>query len=200
MKETLFGTPLPARALTRAREALGARDGIGKSPEDRYILRILETRSRHAETRKVGRVRRALSPREGNSDEWKKLRDKADAAFSKYIRKRDTKIYEGAQTRAGRCVTCKEAHFYEALQCGHWISRRKWGTRWHEMNAHAQCAGCNKWGGGRPQEHEYFISVTHGQGYPDHLRAVAKLHTKKPTIYHLKGIIQEFERKLGALV
>lgn len=63
------------------------------------------------------------------SSERKRLVNRLDKVFSIYIRNRD-----------GRCVTCGKK---EALQCGHLFSRIAYSTRWDEMNAYCQCAGCN---------------------------------------------------------
>ena len=59
----------------------------------------------------------------------KKLIKMLDDVFSKYIRARD-----------GHCICCGTT---ENLQCGHLLSRVSYSTRWEEMNAHAQCRGCN---------------------------------------------------------
>jgi hypothetical protein len=66
--------------------------------------------------------------RVGRSDR-KKAVTKADQYFSKYIRARD-----------GACVVCGSI---KNLQCGHYLSRYRYATRWDEKNAFAQCAGCN---------------------------------------------------------
>jgi hypothetical protein len=53
----------------------------------------------------------------------------ADDMFSLFIRKRDE-----------RCVTCGST---DRLQCSHVERRVRKSTRYHEMNAFAQCARCH---------------------------------------------------------
>jgi len=65
-----------------------------------------------------------------------KLIKEADRVFSIYIRQRDKGI---------SCITCK-AKWEENFQSGHFMSRRHLSTRWHFMNAHAQCPRCNLYG------------------------------------------------------
>jgi len=64
---------------------------------------------------------------------------KLDTIFSQYIRLRDTDEYG-----YGECITCGEFFHYYNFECGHFRHRRHLGTRWHEMNAHAQCFTCNR--------------------------------------------------------
>lgn len=42
--------------------------------------------------------------------------------------------------RDGRCVTCGKV---ENLQCGHLITRARYGVRWDLLNCNVQCSGCN---------------------------------------------------------
>lgn len=66
--------------------------------------------------------------------------DKADQAFSEYIRMRD-----------GRCVRCgrfgEGANGIVGLQCSHYFGRRRENTRFDPRNADALCFGCHQiWG------------------------------------------------------
>ena len=62
---------------------------------------------------------------------------KADTAFSKYIRKRDS--IDGVCT----CPLCGHVDLWRFFTCGHYIKRRHLNTRWYPDNAFAICAGCN---------------------------------------------------------
>lgn len=62
-----------------------------------------------------------------------KLKKKADAAFSAYIRQRD----------CGVCFTCGVKRPWKDMQAGHFVSRRHLSTRYHEKNVHCQCVQCN---------------------------------------------------------
>lgn len=61
-----------------------------------------------------------------------KLKRKADAVFSQFIRNRDK-----------HCYTCMRTLPVKELQNGHYISRSYISTRYDETNCHAQCYGCN---------------------------------------------------------
>ena len=67
----------------------------------------------------------------------KSLVIKLDTIFSQYIRRKDT-IDDIAE-----CITCGKKDHYKKLQCGHFMSRRHYSTRWDENNVGVQCYGCN---------------------------------------------------------
>lgn len=66
----------------------------------------------------------------GKKSERKKLVEKLDAVFSKFIRERDS----------GICPICRKR---EVEQCFHLITRAKYNTRWDTDNCFGSCAGCN---------------------------------------------------------
>ena len=61
--------------------------------------------------------------------------NKADTAFSRYIRARDNWV----------CFTCGKVGYDRdgVMNCGHLITRGKHSVRWDERNAVCQCSGCN---------------------------------------------------------
>ena len=67
----------------------------------------------------------------------KSLVTKLDAVFSQYIRRRN------AVNDIAECITCSKKDHYKKLQCGHFMSRRHYSTRWDENNVGVQCYGCN---------------------------------------------------------
>jgi 5-methylcytosine-specific restriction endonuclease McrA len=67
----------------------------------------------------------------------KSLVTKLDTVFSQYIRRKD------AVNEIATCVTCGKKDHYKKLQCGHFMSRRHYSTRWEENNVGVQCYGCN---------------------------------------------------------
>ena len=67
----------------------------------------------------------------------KSLVIKLDTVFSQYIRRKD--LINGMAT----CITCGKIAEPKKLQCGHFMSRRHYSTRWEENNAGVQCYGCN---------------------------------------------------------
>jgi hypothetical protein len=60
-----------------------------------------------------------------------------DTIFSIYIRRKD------AINDIAECVTCGKKDHYKNLQCGHFMSRSNYSTRWEENNVGVQCYGCN---------------------------------------------------------
>ena len=66
---------------------------------------------------------------------------KADEAFSRYIRLRDT-LPDGTF----RCISCGRTLPAEQADCGHYHSRRHMSVRYDEDNAHAECRSCNRFG------------------------------------------------------
>jgi hypothetical protein len=63
---------------------------------------------------------------------------KADAIFSQFIRQRNAD-HNGMT----ECFTCGKQDHWKKLQCGHFMSRKHYATRWNEDNCQVQCAGCN---------------------------------------------------------
>lgn len=61
-----------------------------------------------------------------------KLKKRADAVFSKWIRERDK-----------ACYTCMRVIPTTELQNGHYVSRSYLALRYDERNNHAQCVSCN---------------------------------------------------------
>lgn len=74
-------------------------------------------------------------PRNKSLKQWKAL---ADQVFSQYVRKTRMDLF-------GRiiCVTCGIIKPWNEMQNGHYFSRNKLGTRFHEDNCHPQCTSCN---------------------------------------------------------
>lgn len=63
---------------------------------------------------------------------------KLDSVFSEYIRTKNVDSYGFTH-----CFTCNCKDYWYNLQCGHFISRKYFGTRWDENNARPQCKKCN---------------------------------------------------------
>ena len=67
----------------------------------------------------------------------KSLVIKLDTIFSQYIRRKD------AINEIAECITCNKRDHYKKLQCGHFMSRSHYSTRWLETNVGVQCYSCN---------------------------------------------------------
>lgn len=67
-----------------------------------------------------------------------------DREFSLYIRARDS-FDRGI---VFRCITCRVVKPYEQADCGHYLGRQYWATRWNPINCQAQCRSCNRFNEG----------------------------------------------------
>ena len=66
---------------------------------------------------------------------------KADAAFSMYIRTRDSQEYGCEQFR---CISCGKVFPIDKADAGHYVNRSHAALRFSEENVHAQCRRCNR--------------------------------------------------------
>lgn len=78
------------------------------------------------------------------------LMDKADRAFSLFIRTRDSQEYEG---KFFRCISCGRVLSIDQADCGHYVNRQHMSLRFSEMNCHAQCRKCNRFMEGNIQDY-----------------------------------------------
>lgn len=119
--------------------------------------------------------KRARKPRkrprkQRKGDTWGALRNKLDAAFSAYVKRRDGPV----------CVTCKRTITDSRdWHAGHFHGRTKYGTRWDFRNVHSQCGFvCNKVRRGAPREYALFIVATYGAKELERLAEAAKSQRK----------------------
>ena len=116
--------------------------------------------------------------------ERQKAVEKADRAFSLYIRARD-----GASVLSGR---------EENLNCGHLFTRARYSTRWDEGNAFAQTAGENMVHEHDPWPFYKFFIETYGQAKFDEL--YSKHHRPRRFItFELLQIASYYNTKLHCL-
>ena len=194
--------PLQVRALGLVNRLLPA------GMERAFILRWLEPRAKKAAEREEKRKRIRESPAafalaKRRSQKSSAL-DKADTAFSIFIRTRDSKpISDGY--RVGACCTCgrgfRVGGLY-GLQCGHWILREFWGTRFEEMNSHGQCNGCNNkmHGNGKEPEHRAYIIRRHGEAVIASLEAKRDAEPRRKTEEELNAIAELFNSRTKTLL
>lgn len=71
--------------------------------------------------------------------EKRKLIEKLDTVFSRYIRLREATPLTGYV----RCISCGRVYHWTEIQNGHYVSRANMATRWSERNCHPQCVACN---------------------------------------------------------
>jgi Bacteriophage Lambda NinG protein len=134
-------------------------------------------------------------------DEWNKAHERAEHALSIYIRTRDTRPYADGKRR-GACCTCGTLREFGELQAGHWISRKHWGTKFHEINLGIQDWHCNSkmHGNGRPVEFERYIVLRWGEEWPHKLQFLQKTKPKQQSISELNAITEELKTKTAAIL
>lgn len=97
-----------------------------------------------------------------------------DKAFSIFIRLRD--INDDGYSS---CVTCGKLMTLKTSQCGHFISRIHYATRWEEKNCAAQCVACNMFKQGKQYEFGLAIDKRYGVGTAQKLLIQSKNTFKK---------------------
>jgi len=108
-----------------------------------------------------------------------------DTVFSQYIRLRY------AKDEIAECVTCGKKDHYKKLQCGHFMSRRHYSTRWDENNVGVQCYGCNI----TSQGQQFLFAKYLGLELAEQMVLKSK-QTVKFTDNDLQDMIQHYKDKL----
>ena len=67
----------------------------------------------------------------------KSIVKKLDQVFSLYVRNKY------AKNGFCECITCGRKYPIKQIQCGHFMSRKNYSTRWELENVAPQCFGCN---------------------------------------------------------
>jgi hypothetical protein len=114
----------------------------------------------------------------------KALVAEADDVFSLFIRYRDDFT----------CFTC-DAKGKFGMQCGHLISRTCYALRWDELNAHAQCRGCNYSHEHHPEVFTTKYIAKHGLPAYEKLYRVSQM-TTKTSDRQLTGLILFYKQEL----
>ena len=108
-----------------------------------------------------------------------------DTVFSQYIRLRY------AKDEIAECVTCGKNDHWKKLQCGHFMSRRHYSTRWDENNVGVQCYGCNI----KSQGQQFLFAKYLGLELAEQMVLKSK-QTVKFTDADLQDMIQHYKDKL----
>ena len=119
-----------------------------------------------------------------------KLVAKFDQVFSKYVRLRaaDSDGY-------GSCFTCGSRRHWKEVDAGHFITRAKFSTRWHELNVQFQCKQCNM-NGGRQYEFGRNLDAQFGEGTA-HDILIESMTTRRYSSVELQELIDHYARKVG---
>ena len=117
-------------------------------------------------------------PKRRKMTERKKLVKRLDEVTREIVLKRDF-----------ACVTCGKT---TNLQCGHLITRSRYGVRWDLQNCNAQCAGCNLRHEYQPEIYtRWFLKVFGEVAYQD---LCNRAETQgKFTIDELESILMKLE-------
>ena len=97
-----------------------------------------------------------------------------------------------------KCYTCPKEFPWKQIQAGHYISRIYLGTFVHEKNVKCQCAGCNLFKRGAPDEFAFHLVQEYGSGILEELNT-AKHQTIKPDIEYYQNLIEIYQQKLEDL-
>lgn len=112
-----------------------------------------------------------------------KLIVRLDNVFSQFIRLRDAD--KGGRIR---CISCGQKFEPDYIDCGHYIPREHMGTRFSEMNCHAQCHFCNRHKRGNLEAYREALVALYGED------AVEALEQRKHQAFKLG--VSELQEKL----
>ena len=98
---------------------------------------------------------------------------RCDRLFSLWIRQRD------AVDGICKCITCGTPYPWRSIHCGHFMSRGRESTRYHEKNTGCQCVSCNTFNQGRQFEFGLYIDKRYGEGTAEKLSILAKMKCKR---------------------
>jgi len=120
---------------------------------------------------------------------------KLDREFSKYIRARDSAEFGGT---AFRCITCQKIKPFEQSDCGHYLGRQYFATRWNDVNCASQCRFDNRFNEGMKQDFRAALVKKHGEAEILKLEAGHK-SGRKPKPYEMEMILAEIKGKAESL-
>lgn len=97
---------------------------------------------------------------------------KLDTEFSIYVRTRY------AIDGKASCFTCDKIDDWKKLQCGHFMSRKHYSTRWDELNCQVQCYACNVMKYGEQYKFGVYLNQIKGEGTAEGLLIKSKSASK----------------------
>lgn len=119
-----------------------------------------------------------------------KLVARADKVFSQYIRTRN------ADNRGFvACFTCGKIDHWKSQDCGHFMSRKHYNTRWDPDNCQVQCKGCNIFRHGEQFLFGVHLDKLYGEGKAEELHFKSR-QTVKLSQQDLQGIIDYYNSLL----
>ena len=124
-------------------------------------------------------------------------KDRTWRAFSRFIRTRDC-LDTTRDAEWGVCVTCGNTYHFKDLQAGHYVPGRNNAVLFDEEGVHAQCRGCNTFGGGQPAKYHAYMLGRYGEKTVDRLRNLAN-ESVKFTAEELREMELDFTGRTEAL-
>lgn len=116
----------------------------------------------------------------------KSLIDKLDKEFSIFIRNRY------AKNGMAECITCGTVKEVKQLQCGHFMSRKHYSTRWDEDNCQVQCYTCNVMRYGEQYKFGLYLNATFNSDKAESLLIQSK-QTLKLSDFELEDMIEKYK-------
>ena len=140
---------------------------------------------------------RRLQGRKKKGTKRRTLVKNLDMYFSRYIR------WSHADSDGNvKCITCDAVKHVKEMQCGHFMSRRYYSTRWLSntklSNCHPQCYGCNIGSQGKQYKHSQYIDRTYGEGTAQRIADRAEL-SRKYTNEELITLSNYYKKKVDEL-
>lgn len=117
--------------------------------------------------------------------------DTADRWFSRYIRISDKNNQVNGQDVYCQCFTTKKYYEIKEIQCGHFISRGHFSTRWDTNNARPQSVYANKWKSGMHTEFRMYLKDELGVKELDKLEIKGNV-TQYYSPIEIRAIAKEF--------
>lgn len=121
----------------------------------------------------------------------KKLTEKLDEVFSRYIRLK----YSDNNGKC-RCISCTKTLYWKDIQNGHYMSRRYYSTRWAEDNCRPQCVACNIFNQGNIQMYRISLIKEIGEQRVNLIEARARQETCKYSEFELNAMIQHYTKEV----
>lgn len=116
----------------------------------------------------------------------KNLVKRLDTVFSQYIRLRNANAQGIAE-----CYTCGKTDHWKKLQCGHFMSRKSYSTRFDETNCQVQCVKCNMFEQGMSYVFGLNLNKDFGDGTAEGLLQKSKQIVKLQN-YELEELITKY--------
>lgn len=121
----------------------------------------------------------------------KKLTEKLDEVFSKYIR-----LKYSDKRGICYCISCGRPHHWKDIQDGHYMSRRYLSTRWSEDNNRPQCVACNIFNQGNIQAYRVALIKEIGEKRVNLVEARARQETCKYSEFELNAMINHYKKEI----